>query len=395
MDIFCLGMGAVSPIGNCVEEFRKSLQQCKTGVDRLVGYNSKFDIFGAEIKGSFRENRFAAIAVQALEEALEDSGICISQIKNSRNVGLVFGTSLGNTLKKENYIKETVYGSGEDFNSSFAGGLLGETASYLCRLYNLHGPAYTVTNTCVSGINAIALGCQLITSGQVDICLVGGADILGQFIISGMSSLKALSRNNELKPLGAERDGIILGESAGFLVLAGGRNTAKACYGAFTGYAVTNDAKHLTSPDRDAAGMSLAITNSLTMGNLRAGDIDCIFCCGTGTKYNDSSQAVAINNVFGSNFGKQHVTSIKPYIGHTLGASGIVESIGAIVMMEDGYIAPLGLEYTVDPEWEKIPLLFQPVKTNLMKAILLSSGFTGVNGALIIERRIRENAGNS
>lgn len=392
MEVACLGMGVVSSIGNSVEEFRKTLHRCESGVDRLSGYASKFTIYGAEIKGSFSKNKFFDIAEMALEEALNDAGLEISQIRKSKNVGLVFGTSLGNIASKEAHIKEMKYCKSENQNDDNSiDGLLGQTASDLCRLHNIYGPSYTVTNTCASGINAISIGCQLITSGQVDICLVGGADILGEFIITGMNSLKALSRNSQLKPFGAERDGIILGESAGFLVLADSKYVKKACYGVFTGYAITNDAKHLTSPDEEALGLISAITQSLTMGNLKVEDIDGIFCCGTGTKYNDSSQVVAINKVFGDCMENKIITTIKPYIGHTLGASGIVESIGAIIMMEDGNIVPLGKSYSVDSALDKIPLLFQPKKHELLKAILLSSGFTGVNGALVIEKRIQDN----
>lgn len=378
-------MGIVSSIGRNLKEFSDSLRGCKSGINRLDGYFLKSERFGAKIPEIDRGDIFIQIVKQAINEALENSELNLTEIKNKKNIGLVLGTSLGDTISREAYTRGTINNYSVNLNNvNYTKGLLGYAASYLCQLLGIRGPSYTVTNTCVSGINAIAVGCQLIATNQIDICLVGGIDILGEFVVSGMNSLKALSKNEKLRPFEEKRDGIILGEGAGFLVLAANSYAKKPAYGVIKGYSISNDAKHLTSPDEEAKGLTIAISQSLAMSEWKAKDIDCIFCCGTGTKYNDASQSLAISKIWGEK--NPFITTIKPYSGHTLGASGVIESIGIMVMMKESYIVPIGQEYAIDSELENIQLLYQTQKIGFNKAILMSSGFTGVNGALTIQR---------
>lgn len=383
--VCCIGKGIVSAAGKNVKEFEEALYKRISGINKISCVDTRRMNVGydAEVKSISHEDKLYIMAEQALFEALKEANIGSEVFRNNDRVGLVFGSSLGDTMVHKRYIQSV--NMGYKNNQS----LLPLTINYTGkRLYNqlqIKGPFYSVSNTCVTGINVISLGYHLLSTNQVDLCIVGCAEVLNEFIFAGMDSLKALSQRDVLEPFSAERDGIILGEGAGFLVLTTKKKFIKDNACAFIeGFAITNDAVHLTAPDIKARSMILAIEQSLDMAKINAGEIDCIFCCGTGTKYNDAMQALAIHKVWSKYFPDIPITTIKPIIGHTLGASGVIESVGILIMMEQGWITPIGEKYDYDPNIHMLPLLHQLLFKRIEKAILLSTGFTGVNGALII-----------
>lgn len=320
------------------------------------------------------------ITDQALQEALDDA-----KLKPDHRVGLVIGTSLANTAVFEKQIKDLIEKKDIPLNNRrLITGTMGYLAEHVRRKFKLTGPSYVVSNTCVSGISAILTGCYLINSGQVDNCIVGSVEIVSDLIYQGMKSLNALSASNKLKPFAAGRDGMVLGEGVGFLVLA--NQKPKTSYGKILGYAITNDGTHLTAPDREGWGLIKAIERSMIMAEIKANELDCIFCGGTGTGYNDAMQALAIRRIEEKSETVIPVTSIKHLVGHTLGASGAIESIAALMMMKEGWLLPLESDYTVDPELEPIPLLKEMYYGEIENSLLISSGFTGVNGALVLQR---------
>jgi 3-oxoacyl-[acyl-carrier-protein] synthase II len=320
------------------------------------------------------------ITDQALQEALDDA-----KLKPDHRVGLVLGTSLADTTVFEKQFKDLIEKKDVTLNHSrLITGTMGYLAAHIQRKFKVSGPSYVISNTCVSGISAIGIGCHLINSGQVDYCIVGSVEIVGDLIYYGMKSLNALSASNKLKPFAAGRDGMVLGEGAGFLVLT--NQKPKTSYGKILGYAITNDGTHLTAPDREGRGLIKAMERSMAMAEIKANVLDCIFCGGTGTNYNDAMQALAIQYIERKSETPIPVTSIKPLIGHTLGASGVIESIAALIMMKEGWLIPPGSNYIVEPELEPIPLLKKTYYGAIENSLLISSGFTGVNGALILRR---------
>lgn len=328
---------------------------------------------------SLSQNKYVKITDQALYEALDDA-----KLNRNRRMGLVLGTSLANMAVFEKKINDSSKNKDIAFNSSrLITGTVGYLATHIQRKFKISGPNYVLSNTCVSGISAIGIGCHLINSGQVDYCIVGSVEIISELIYYGMKSLNALSASNKLKPFAVDRDGMALGEGAGFLILA--KNNIKPYYGKIVGYAITNDGTHLTAPDREGRGLIKAIERSLEMADIKPIELKCIFCGGTGTKYNDAMQALAIKYLEAKSKTAIPVTSIKPLIGHTLGASGTIETIAALLMMKEGWLAPIS-DYTIDPELEPIPLLSKIYYGDVNKTILISSGFTGVNGALVLRR---------
>lgn len=320
------------------------------------------------------------MAVQALQEALDDANI-----KPNRHMGLVLGTSLANMTVLEKRFKDSYKNGSIPVNTSrLITGTVGYLATHIRRKFKITGPSYVLSNTCVSGISAIGIGYHLINSGQVDYCVVGSVEIVSDLIYHGMKSLNALSSSNNPKPFAADRDGMILGEGAGFLVLV--KNNIKRYYGKIAGYAITNDGTHLTAPDREGRGLIKAINRSMEMARIKPMELDCIFCGGTGTGYNDAMQALAIKYLQAKSQKVIPVTSIKPLTGHTLGASGTIEAIAALLMMKEGWLTSMRADYEIDPELEPIPLLKKVYHGDIKKTILISAGFTGVNGALVLRR---------
>lgn len=392
IDVYCIGMGAVTAVSKDIGEFRKALKQGNSGIDPVKGFDcTKFKAkYGGEISELPSCGKFFAMAEKAMLEALEDADIGLEELNGNTRAGFIFGTSLGDTIAHEKALSD-VYKNSErpaNIQQRVKPNVLAYTASKLREKLHIKGSSITISNTCVTGISAIAVASSLILAGILDICIVGCADILGQFIYSGMDSMKALSKKAVLEPFSSERDGIILGEGSGFIILANESCKAakKKFYAKVAGHAITNDAVHLSSSDRNANGLTEAIIQSLKMSELKAEEIDCIFCCGNGTKYNDAMQAKAIDRVWPFTDSQVPVTSIKPVIGHTLAASGIIESIGIMIMMDEGYIAPIGRNYEHDPEINPIKLLHSVKEAAVSKAILLSSGFSGVNGSVVLRK---------
>lgn len=383
--VYCIGKGVVSAIGENVKQFVDGLYHGVSGIRKYQPVAGKPNqvSYCANVKSFREQDKLFLMAEQALFESLAEANIELAELKNNPRVGLVFGSSLGNTMVHQQYIQEKQRKGNRD-KQSILPLTIHHTAKRLYNRLQIKGPLYCISNTCVTGLNVISLGWHLLSMKQVDVCIVGAAEVLTEFIFTGLNALKALSKKNSLKPFSAERDGIILGEGAGFLVLSTSKTLSKDSAAVLKGSSISNDAVHLTAPDKEAKSMIVAIKESLDEAGISAREIDCIFCCGTGTKYNDAMQALAIHKVWSNYLPTIPVTTIKPLIGHTLGASGLIETIGVLVMMSSGWITPIGGEYKCDPEIPVLPLLHQLLYKEIKKAILLSSGFSGVNGALII-----------
>lgn len=391
--VFCIGMGAVTSGGSGCDSLLENLRMQRSSVRKIKKTNEESGniYYGAQICGYAYLDKYNKIAEQACEEAIMDAGMSLEEISENDMVSLIIGTSLGNTSVYEEHFKEAVASGNEKeiTMTSIFPGMLNYITTYLENKYNITGPSYTVSNTCASGISGITLAYELLESGVVDICIVGGIDINAEFIMTGMSSLNALSSKSRLKPFSNNRDGIILGEGAGFILLTNNKpeNMGKYNYGEIVGCSITNDAAHLMAPDKEAGGLIKSIKESIDMAEIDVNEIDCIFCCGNGTVYNDAMQALAMRETFKDN-SRVAVTTIKPYIGHSLGAAGIIETIATFLMMCHDFIVPLSNDgkYQIDLQKDYLNYVFQVINTKINYSILLSSGFSGVNGTIVLRR---------
>lgn len=375
--VYCIGLGIVSSIGRNRQEFITNLAASSCGISSIEERNVKV---GGFVFQNSATHKYVKMADQAVQEALDDV-----DLKPNQRMGLVLGTSLADMPVLEKMIKDSVEEKRSvSVERRHITGTMGYLASHIQRKFRITGPSYVVSNTCVSGISAIEIGCHLIKSRQVDYCLVGSIELISDLVYHGLKALNALSVSGKIRPFGAERDGIVLGEGAGFLVL--GRKSKKKSYGQIVGYATTNDGTHITAPDREGRGLIKAIDRSLKMAKIEPTNLGCIFCGGTGTDYNDAMQAIAIRHLQSQSQKAIPVTSIKPLIGHTLAASGAIESIAAFLMMQDGWLAPLLPDFPVDPKMQSIPFLKKRYYGEIGKTLLIASGFTGVNGALVLGR---------
>lgn len=377
--VSCIGFGQISAAGSNIEHFKEVLWNGKSQIRQ----------FGKEITGNRNtlycgsvgnipyQDKFMTMARTAMFEAIKNAELNLTDFQNNEKAGLIFGTSLGNTALLERYYKKQECESIITSNISHIGQQLRE-------ILRVKGASFTLSNTCCTGISVISAARQLINDGTLDLCVVGCVDILGDLIISGMSNLKALSKKNILKPFDVNRDGIILGEGAAFLVLANEKYRNRKA--SIEGCSIKNDAVHLTAPDKNSGGLIMAIQESLEMSGITKEQIDIIFCCGNGSVYNDAMQAKAIHTIWGNHDEKYPVTSIKPLIGHTLSVSGIIETIAIMMMMEEEFVVSIGDPYEQSPIDDEIFLLHQMQNKSFRNAILLSSGFSGVQAAQVIRK---------
>lgn len=347
--INCIGVGTVT---SRWRNYKEMCEYFSCGTYAINQTNSNIK----QIKYPIR-NKLFYILDMAFSEAVLSAKV---DIKKNKRIGLVIATSLGNVDDKE---RNRLY----------------EVSSYLIEKYAFVGQEYCVTNTCVSGVSALYIAELLLKSSTVDVCIVVAVDVISEFIYNGLNSISAMSSIGTLKPFSENRDGIVLGEGVGVVVLNYYESMSSDIH--IIGCQLTNDAFHLLSPDPNADGMTMAITKLLDKKHISAKDIDCVMCCGTGTTYNDAMQAKAMSRVWGNK--DNYITSIKPYVGHTLGASGIIELISTIFMMRNNVVYPIGCKYKSDclPDSS---MIFEKMEKPLNKVVILSSGFSGINGAVLL-----------
>ncbi len=242
----------------------------------------------------------------------------------------------------------------------------------------MDGPVLAVSNACASGLVAIMEARRILEQGRCARVLVVGVDILSEFVLSGFSCLKALGRG-PCRPFDTRRDGLSLGEGAGAILLT--RDPGPGALAVIRGWAATNDATHITAPSRTAAGLTSALAHCLEESGLEAGDIDYINAHGTGTVFNDEMEALAIHSTFGPD---APVSSMKGYIGHTLGAAGVIETCLCVMALRDRIIpASMGLRDLGVSSAIRLPV--RHLQAPRMKRLVsIKCGFGGMNAAIIL-----------
>ena len=357
------GMGAITPIGNNLTEYSKALRNGISGCKNIESFDaSKFKTqFACEVKSydpldhfDRKESRkmdiFSQFGMIATHEALVHSKLDLEKINKNR-VGVIWGSGVGGI---ETFQNELINFSENDknprFNPFFIPKLIPDICPGLIAIkYNFRGPNFATVSACASGSNAIIDSYNYIMSGTSDIIVTGGSEsAINETGVGGFNALKALSERNESpktasRPFDRDRDGFVLGEGGGALILEEYNHAKKRdakIYGEIIGFGMSCDAHHITAPHPEGEGARLVMENALKSAKIKKQDIDHINVHGTSTPLGDKSEIMAIENVFGDFAEKINICSTKSMTGHLLGAAGAIESIAAIISINEGFIPP-------------------------------------------------------
>ena len=402
------GMGCISPVGNNVADTWSAILAGKSGSGMITLFDaSKHKTrFAAEVKGfdavalfgpreARKMDRFTQFATVATLEALEQSGLKIDESNRDR-VGILIGTGIGGigTLLDQ---AEVLRERGADRVSPFLIPMMisDSAAGMLAIRVGARGPNMAIATACASGNNAIGDAVETIRRGSADVMIAGGSEAaLVPVAMAGMNVMGALSTRNDdpqkaSRPFDKERDGFLMGEGAGILILevlehaqARGANILAE----LNGYGTTDDAHHISAPAENGAGAAMSMKLALENASLKVDDIGYINAHGTSTPLNDKSETAAIKTVFGEQAYAIPVSSTKSMTGHLLGASGAVEAVFSIMAIRAGVLPPTINYQTPDPECDLDYVPNQPRAASSRHVMSNSFGFGGHNATLIFSR---------
>lgn len=401
------GVGAITPVGNDVDTFWNNIKNGVTGIDFIKGFDAsdqKVKV-AAEVKDfdpkdymdrreAKRMDRYCQLAMVAAEEAVKDSKLDLEKI-NKERFGVLVGSGVGGILTLEGEHKKLLEKGPSRVSPFMIPMLIGNMAAgNIAIKFGAKGPCTTVVTACATGTNAIGDAFRLIEHGYADVVIAGGSEgSITPLTVAGFASLTALSKSEDPKrasiPFDKERDGFVIGEGAGIVVLESlehAKNRGAKIYAEMKGYSMTCDAYHITSPAPDGEGGARAMKLAIEDAGIKEVDIDYINAHGTSTPYNDKFETAAIKNVFGERAYKIPVSSTKSMTGHLLGAAGAVEAIICIRALQEGFIPPT-VGYKVKDEecdLDYVPNVGR--KQDITYALSNSLGFGGHNATIIIKK---------
>ncbi|OQA15600.1 MAG: 3-oxoacyl-(acyl-carrier-protein) synthase 2 [bacterium ADurb.Bin363] len=345
-------------------------------------------------KEAKRMDRFTQFAVAATRLALEDASLTITDEISDR-VGVLVGSGIGGLTTLEQQYNIMIKKGPDKVSPFFIPMLIANMASgFISIIYKARGPNYTIVTACATGAHCIGESYSIIKRGLADIMIAGGSDAaITPMSVSGFGNMKALTRSEDPKkacrPFDKERDGFIIAEGAGILILEtleGAKARNATIYGEIIGFGMNGDGYHMTAPDPEGSGAQKAIKLALKDANIKPEDVDYINAHGTSTPYNDRIETHAIKHVFGDYAHKLSISSNKSMIGHTLGAAGALEFSSTLLTLQENIIPPT-INYEVpDPDCD---LDYVPNKaryTNVNIAVSNSFGFGGTNAVLIAKK---------
>lgn len=401
------GMGAISPIGNSIEEFWNSIKEGKCGIDfisnfdnegmkvKVAGEVKNFDpTLTIDKKEAKRMDKYSQYAVAAATEAVEMSKLDLEQLDKSR-----FGVMVGSGIGGLGTIEEQVIKMNEKGPSKVAPlfipmAIINMAAGNIAIKFGARGTCTATVTACATSTNCIGEAFRNIKHGYSDVILAGGAEAsVTKIGIAGFSSLKALSTSEDPKrasiPFDAERHGFVMGEGAGVLVLEELEHALKRnapIYAEIVGYGSTCDANHITAPLVDGEGARLAMQAAMEEGGVDKKDITYINAHGTSTSANDKAETRAIKDLFGEQAYDIPVTSTKSMTGHLLGATGAIEAIASIEALINNFVPPT-VGYKVPDEG--LDLNYVPdkgIEKEMKCALSNTLGFGGHNAVLCIKK---------
>ncbi len=402
------GLGMITPLGLNVDDTWRGILAGKSGVGLIDHFDASdischicsrvrnFDptVYMPE-KEARKKDYFIQYGIAAAVEAIKDSGIEVTE-ENSHRIGLAVGSGIGGLPMIEK-CHEVLLDSGPRRISPFfiPSAIINMIAGNLSIMYGMRGPNIAVVTACTTGTHNIGLAARTIAYGDADVMIAGGSEMATTRLgVSGFAAMRALSTRNDApekasRPWDKDRDGFVLGDGAGVVVLESYEHAKKRgakIYAELVGFGMSADASHITTPHPEGLGASSAMKCALADGRVNPEEIDYINAHGTSTPAGDELEALAIKKTFGEHAYKLAVSSTKSMIGHLLGAAGSVEAIFCILAMRDQVAPPT---INLDNPSEDCDLNFVPHQAQPMKMdVTLSNsfGFGGTNGTLIFRR---------
>jgi 3-oxoacyl-[acyl-carrier-protein] synthase II len=405
------GLGALTPIGNNIQEFWDGLVNGKSGCAPITYFDTeKFKTkFACELKNYNPEDhferkearkldRFAQYALIASDEAIHDAGLDLAEVDKFR-VGVIWGAGIGGLQTFQDEVQNFVEGDGTPrFNPFFIPKMIADIApGNISIKHGFMGPNYTTVSACASSANAMIDALNYIRLGHCDIVVSGGSEAAVTIAgMGGFNAMHALSTRNDSpetasRPFDATRDGFVLGEGAGALILEEYEHAKKRgakIYAEVVGGGMSSDAYHMTAPHPEGLGVELVMRNCLRDANVSAEEVDAINTHGTSTPLGDVAELKAIVKVFGEHAKDININSTKSMTGHLLGAAGAIEAIASILAMEHGIVPPTINHTTVDENIDpSLNLtLNKAQKREINVAMSNTFGFGGHNACVLFKK---------
>ena len=405
------GIGALTPLGNTVGDYWTGLVNGVSGADMITLFDaSKFRTkFACEVKNfdavqfldkkeARKIDRFTQLALVASDQAMIDAGLNKDNIDPDR-IGVVFGSGIGGLITFQNEVIEFAKGDGTPrFNPFFIPKMILDIAAgQISMRHNLRGPNYAVVSACASSTNAILDAVMLLRLGKADIIVTGGSEaVVSEAGVGGFNAMKAMSERNDdpktaSRPYDKDRDGFIMGEAAGVLILeelehAKARGAKIICE--VVGGGATADAHHITAPHPEGLGAKNVMLAALNDAGMKPEEIDYINTHGTSTPLGDIAETKAILHVFGEHAYKLNISATKSMTGHCLGAAGVIEAIACIKAVVHDLVPPTINHFTDDPELDpKLNFTFNKAQHRTVNAALSNTfGFGGHNACVIVKK---------
>lgn len=405
------GIGALTPIGNNVQQYWEGLKNGVSGAARITKFDpEKFRTqFACELKNfdlnefiprqeARKMDHFAQYAIVAGDEALKDSGLDLEKFDKNR-AGVIWGSGIGGLRTFED---EVMYfaqnGENPKFNPFFIPKMIADSASgQLSIRYGFRGVNYVTVSACASANNAMIDAFNFIRLGRLNLCISGGSEgAVTRASVGGFTAMRAMSERNDdpataSRPYDKDRDGFVVGEGAGALILEEYEH-AKArgakIYCELIGGGMSSDAYHITAPHPDGLGALLSMKDALHDANIKPEEIDYINTHGTSTPIGDPQELKAIVDLFGEHAYKMSISSTKSMTGHLLGGAGAVEAVASILAMQNSLVPPTINFFTPDPEIDqKLDLTLNKPKERKLDTVLSNGfGFGGHNASIIFRK---------
>ena len=405
------GLGALTPIGNTIDEFWNGLINGKSGAAPITHFDAtNFKTrFACEVKNfnptdfldrkeARKMDKFTQYAMVASQEAIDDSGLDFEK-ENKDRVGVIWGAGIGGLETFQNEVLDYAKGDGTPrFNPFFIPKMIADMApGQISIKHGLRGPNFTTVSACASSANAIIDAMNYIRLGHADIFVTGGSEAAVTIAgMGGFNSMHALSTRNDdpktaSRPFDKERDGFVLGEGAGALILEEYEH-AKArganIYAELIGGGLSADAYHVTAPHPDGLGAITVMKNCLHDGGIAPEDVDAINMHGTATPLGDIAESKAVKEVFGEHAYTININSTKSMTGHLLGAAGAIEAIASILAIKHGIVPPTINHFTDDDQIDpKLNFTFNKAQKRDVKVTMSNTfGFGGHNACVLFKK---------
>lgn len=405
------GIGALTPLGKTLDEYWDGLTNGVSGADFIKQFDcSKFKTrFACEVKEfdpttyldkkeARKIDRFTQFALVVSDQAVQDAGINKDNVDVDR-VGVIFASGIGGLITFQEEVVNFANGDGTPrFNPFFIPKMILDIAAgQISMRHGFRGPNFAVVSACASSTNAIIDAYDNIRLGKADIVLTGGSEaVVSAAGVGGFNAMKALSERNDdpktaSRPFDKDRDGFVMGEGAGMLVLESLEHALKRgakIYCEIAGGGATADAHHITAPHPEGLGAKNVMSAALRDAGLQASDIDYINVHGTSTPLGDIAETKAIMSVFGDHAYNLNISSTKSMTGHCLGAAGALEAIACVMSVVHDIVPPTINHFTDDPELDpKLNFTFNKAQKRTVRAALSNTfGFGGHNASVIVKK---------